>query len=366
MPTKEDLCKGNSKSELIQLTKKHYPYYTHVNRMLKQDLCAIKHTDCSKQSFTLANKNNSCYLDAIIVGLFHNQNEHVRRVFLDSPIRIYDNSQLTSKIAEAIQIELRRIAADVSVKVHKQSKQYCTNLRRLFQNYQQVYSDNVSALEDFDWKFSQAEPFDFLRFMQVIFEIPVDVVRARQQLWGTNSMRRKPILKHLDSISDNTLEPGFVFMVSLEDLLGADVVDLGKMLPMKRSDTTFGEGSVWNPSGRQPYKRKIEKTTYLAGKLLIVHVQRMAFQEKLDALILAPLKMKLRLEKHSIYLRSIIIHHGSSHGSGHYTCLYECKGVWYHYDDLEPRTKRIGTFEKVAAYKKGYFLRNCTDLIYTS
>jgi hypothetical protein len=370
MPKKaltSDLCKDTSKAELIQVAKTLYPYYTRLNSMSKRDLCTISHTDCSNKSFALANKNNSCYLDSIIVGLFHNQNNHVKQIFLNSPVKAYNKSRVTSGIADAIQIELRHIAAELSVNdpLHKRNNtKYCTNLRRLFQSYQRAYSNNVFKMEDFDWKYSQAEPFDFVRFMQVMFEIPTDVIRVRHQLWGTNSVKRTVILKHLDSISDYTREPGFVFIVDLEDLIGADVVNLGKMLPMRRSDTFLGEDNMWNPTGNQSYKRKIEKTTYLEGKLLMVHVNRMAFQEKLDASIIAPLKIKMRHEKTPLYLRSMIIHHGDG-GGGHYTCLYECKGVWYHYDDMESRPKKIGSFEQVEAYKQAYYLRNCTDLIYT-
>jgi hypothetical protein len=370
MPKKaltSDLCKDTSKAELIQVAKTLYPYYTRLNSMSKRDLCTISHTDCFNKSFALANKNNSCYLDSIIVGLFHNQNNHVKQIFLNSPVKAYNTSRVTSGIADAIQIELRHIAAELAVNdpLHKHNNtKYCTNLRRLFQSYQRAYSNNVFKMEDFDWKYSQAEPFDFVRFMQVMFEIPTDVIRVRHQLWGTNSVKRTVILKHLDSISDNTLEPGFVFIVDLEDLIGADVVNLGKMLPMRRSDTFLGEDNMWNPTENQSYKRKIEKTTYLEGKLLMVHVNRMAFQEKLDASIIAPLKIKMRHEKTPLYLRSMIIHHGDYSG-GHYTCLYECNGVWYHYDDMEPRPKRIGSFAQVEAYKQAYYLRNCTDLIYT-
>lgn len=68
--------------------------------------------------------------------------------------------------------------------------------------------------------------------------------------------------------------------------------------------------------------------------------------------------------KFNIYLRSMIIHHGNHHG-GHYTTIYECKGLWYEYDDISSNKKKlIGNFEDVCKVNKSYNLKNFTNLIY--
>lgn len=57
----------------------------------------------------------------------------------------------------------------------------------------------------------------------------------------------------------------------------------------------------------------------------------------------------------------MIIHHGSGNG-GHYTCVYECLGAWYHYDDLRKNIQLVGSFEDLLDHKK--YLKNSTDLFY--
>ena len=55
----------------------------------------------------------------------------------------------------------------------------------------------------------------------------------------------------------------------------------------------------------------------------------------------------------------MVIHHGGA-GGGHYTCLYECLGDWYHFDDMKSKIKKMGKFEDLP---QKYF-KNCTDLVY--
>jgi ubiquitin C-terminal hydrolase len=85
--------------------------------------------------------------------------------------------------------------------------------------------------------------------------------------------------------------------------------------------------------------------------------------EKLDTKIIPELKLKMKENPKPIYLRSMIIHHGNS-GGGHYTCIYECKGRWYEYNDLNTNITLIGSFNNVCNMNNEYNLKNCTDLIY--
>ena len=55
--------------------------------------------------------------------------------------------------------------------------------------------------------------------------------------------------------------------------------------------------------------------------------------EKRDNIIIPPLKLKLK--ENNLYLNSIIIHYGFDYNQGHYICLYECKGIWYKFDDMK-------------------------------
>ena len=72
----------------------------------------------------------------------------------------------------------------------------------------------------------------------------------------------------------------------------------------------------------------------------------------------------LELKENNLYLNSIIIHHGNEIG-GHYTCLYECKGIWNEFDDIRGKSKIIdGGFD--AIIKNDRYTRNIVGLFYIS
>jgi len=56
----------------------------------------------------------------------------------------------------------------------------------------------------------------------------------------------------------------------------------------------------------------------------------------------------------------MIVHHGSSIDSGHYTCYYRCGGDnWYHFNDMNtPST------EYVVKMNRRMIQENVTDLVY--
>ena len=50
-------------------------------------------------------------------------------------------------------------------------------------------------------------------------------------------------------------------------------------------------------------------------------------------------------------------------GYGHYICLYECKGIWYEYDDTNINNRKtLGTFENII--KNDYYTENISGLLY--
>jgi ubiquitin C-terminal hydrolase len=59
-------------------------------------------------------------------------------------------------------------------------------------------------------------------------------------------------------------------------------------------------------------------------------------------------------------LISIIIHHGNSINSGHYTCLIKQKSKWYHFDDMKTDFDYIGDFEDI----DDNVFKNLVSLIY--
>lgn len=282
---------------------------------------------------------------------------------LNASIRNHGNEKL-GEIARYIKKELMDIKATLihteNSKIFK--KEYCTNLRMLLQLYQDEYNRNVSKIEKIDWMNAQAEPLDFLRFLDIVFIIRNEL-KYRTESWGTN-LEKKVTPKVMQKVSEKTIKTSIIDIIDIDILLSSDEYDLSKRYPQKTHETFFDKNNLWKLSSKhEGFKRRFEKITYLSTRLLITHVSRVYFGGKLYTKVIPPLRIKLKENLRNIYLRSMIIHHGEDNG-GHYTCLYECNGQWYHYDDTNAKIKHVGDFEIVKGYKYGYYLKNVSDLIY--
>ena len=71
---KEDLQK------FMQKYDKYFPNKVFKNAT-KEQLCdhLFNEIECEEKQFALENKNNSCYIDSILVAFFHQKNEHISK-----------------------------------------------------------------------------------------------------------------------------------------------------------------------------------------------------------------------------------------------------------------------------------------------
>ena len=98
-----------------------------------------------------------------------------------------------------------------------------------------------------------------------------------------------------------------------------------------------------------------------AADMLVFHINRRASysdSRKRTDRVEAPLRLRPRENKRALYLRAIIVHHGSSGESGHYTTVFDCKGVWWEFDDMKSNIKRVGLT------LPDYVNRNSSDYFY--
>lgn len=309
---------------------------------------------CENMSISLINMNNSCHLDSIIVALLHGGNNTIKDIFLKAPIVNYKNIVL-SELGKQIKKELQKI--DSTLLSYKTAvtyeKQHCTNLRILLQKYQDEYHKNVSKIDRIDWIKSQSEPLDFLRFINIIFKIQNNLLINRVSWGGVGGQKR---MKKVDEI-EKTIN--YIDIIDIDALIKGDVV-LKEWYPKRVVNTIFNDDNLWRPQDKV-YKERREQTVLLHAPLLVVHVNRNLGDNKLNSKVLPCPKIKMR--DNTVYLRSIIIHDGGVVG-GHYRCLYECSGIWFIYDDTKSKVKVIGGFNLVETWNNGYYLRNCTDIVY--
>ena len=340
-----------NKKEILFKIKQLYPYYTSLNLYKKKVLENILEHICIK--YALRYNNNSCYMDSLLVALFNSKSSKVYDYFLQSPIKNH-NSVLNNN-ANKIREELIYLYNNI-ISEKKEKNIYCTNLRKLLRDYENNYIKYVNKNhERNDWISSQSEPFQLLNFLDMIFNYKNNT-KIEYVSYGSNKPNKKTLVrKRVDTESN-------INIINIDDLIGKDELYISKLYPKKISTSKFSSDNLWNVDSKQ-YNTKIEKITLLSSDFLIIHVNRLSYDNKLKTKIIPSLKIKMKENKHSIYLKSIIIHNGDYNG-GHYTCLYECKNVWYEYDDTKSKMKIIGEFDNIINYKNGYYMKNCTDLIY--
>jgi hypothetical protein len=348
-----------TKKDLIIKIKELYPYYKNLEKMKVSELKEIIDKKCN--NILIKNENSSCYLDSLLVSLFHNDNEYIKNLFLNSPLNDFKNKKLL-KIANEIRDELIIIYSYIQNINNDDDKNYCKKLRKLFQDFYNIkYPDN-----DINWKNDQLEPLDVINMFNEIFNIKKET-KINIKQYGTEKITKTIIFKNLKLINDKNILNDFYSIISIDKLLFEDKLEIKKYYPILTEDTTFSTDNLWKPNSKENYIRKIEKNTFLSSPFLFIHINRNAGfgseARKLDTKIIPTLKIKMKENDFNLYLKSIIIHHGIF-GGGHYTTLYICNGKWYEYDDLKIKVKLVGDFDDLCKYNNEYYLKNCTNLLY--
>lgn len=355
------MSKKITKKDLIESIKKLYPYYNNLESLKKESLNEILNVKCN--NIPIKNELNSCYIDSLLVSLFHSDNSNIKKMFLESSLNDTDDKLI--KLGEEIRAELTHIYNIIQNIKNDKKENYCKNLRILLHNYYKLKNPrkNLNLISD------QLEAFDIINLLNTIFNIKSDI-KINKKTYSSNKKTKTIILKNFKLIRDVNLKENYTSIVTIEELLKSDNVKIKKMYPISFEDTLFDDDNLWKPDSRksEKFKRKLVKTTMLSGKFLFIHINRNGISdtgefEKINTLITPSLRIKMKENKYNLYLRSIIIHHGI-YGGGHYVCVYECRGKWYLYDDLSSKIELIGNFSDVCDYEDSYYLKNCTNLVY--
>lgn len=323
----------------------------------KNDLCKIILKDC-KGLGGLQNQSNSCYFDSLLMSLFHFENNLLLETLSNDNI-ITKNPNMKS-LAQRIISSLQKIHIEIA-----QGKVItCTNLRKMFQEYDNLHQNSHKGFQSINWTAHQQEPSDIIKFLHRLIHIPKSV-KIINEKYGSNMKKKVLTMKDWKLISkDEELIDFANVYVDAAELFDNEKINLKKYIPKSKSEIVFDENNLWKPQNEYSFTRKLEKTIYKSADLLFIHIGRLFAGEKLMTYVDLPLSMKLVNNKHHIYIRSIIVHHGGANG-GHYTTFIQCNGQWYHYDDLGfKKIDLIGDLDDLKSYKNGYVFKNCTDIVY--
>lgn len=333
-----------------------------TNRSDKRSLC---------NSIHILNENNSCYLDSLLVALFHKQNPYIYKIFFDSEINHKKHTELYNK-ALNIREELQDKNLLITGITKTNSYKYCRQLRKMLNDYKSIYNKTFPnrKLEDNDWQRQQSDPVQTLQFLDIIFGFPYKS-KFRIQNWGTNDSLSKSklsdIVSHRSPLNTREENRNFIYSINGDELFGKEKINLKEFLPSKVTITHFDNLNRWRVSNGNSYETKVEKVVLIDTPVLFVHIDRLIIDpatgdiEKIPTIVKP--EVTINTKSRQLKLRSIIIHHGSEDG-GHYTCVIKCDHKWYEYDDLSHRLQLVGSLQDVYDKNRNYYMKNCTDFVY--
>ena len=323
-----------TKGDYIIKIKQQYPYYVSLNKYKLEELKKIHDRVCNN-IYINYDGLNSCYVDSLMVSLFNTKNDMIRKILLGSPLKYYEKCPKLLDYGNEIREELIKIYDTISLQKKNSKITECKNFRLLMQKYYKSYKKYVNEKYDLiEWTRTQNDYSDILTFFTIIFDIP-------------------DILKY--KLNDRIEYKYFVDLFSLDELLITDKIYIKDFYP--KYERTFESENEYGLI--EKFTKKIE---YVSAPFLFILFTRVYLSEKLNTKIIPSLKIKLKENNHNLYLNSIIIHQGGKN-YGHYTCLYECKGIWYEYDDMNvSNINIIGTLEDII--KNDNYTENITGLFY--
>ena len=319
------------KNYYLKMIKSYYPYYTYLNKYTKKQLEDIYNKICINKN-QIKNENNSCYIDSFIYSLLNTKNKNLEKILLDAPINNY-NPNLYEKGLE-IQNELKSIYNSINDNDNDNEKYLCKNLRGLLQNYYNNYRETFtkSKLSKMNFISSQNDYYEIINIFNIIFNIP-NVLNF--------------------SINNNIEKRSFFDLFPIDYLLENEKIEIKNFYP-KRINNIFIDD---NP---KPFK--VENIEYLKSPCLFIHFNRNYLDlNKIKTPVIPSLKIKMKDNKFNLYLNSIIIHYGDVK-YGHYITLYECKGIWYKFDDMNNNRILIGSFDEII--KNDNYIENIVGLYY--
>lgn len=323
-----------TKKDYITLIKEKYPHYVYLDKYTLDQLKEIYTRKCNNIDIYYDGAN-SCYIDSLLVALFNKKNLIIEDLLFNSPIINYNNDDLKT-IASDIKKELFKLYKKISFQDLNTEINKCINLRKLFQNFLNVYIKKINKkFNKINWTTGQNDYTDILTFLRIIFKIP-DTLKINR--------------------NNNIIYSYFLDVFPLDIFINAnDILYIKDYYPKYSNTFTYFDDNNIEHS----YTDVIE---YLSAPILFIQLNRIYDDEKLDTIIIPTLKLKLKENKHHLYLNAILIQQYGTIDAGHYICLYECNNIWYEFNDLNKKNKKIGSFNKILENED--YTRNITGLYY--
>jgi len=272
------------------------------------------------KDINISNEHNSCFIDSLLVALFHFKNRVIYNMFF----RI---DKLEHKYALRIQDELYNIYKYINKGDDIENKK-CNMIRKYLEKYYRelvkINENNKIFFNNRDnWLTHQIDVFELITYFDKIFNFKINV-RIRE--------------------GDNKYKKNMIQEISSSYLIGKSKLDISTLIPYRLDRYDFDSNNYYkNSNGKLiKYYEKEYDILKTNGVLIIEIYRNVGAETKLATKIVYPNTIKILGDKKELKLRSIIIHKGDTVNSGHYTALLKRNGKTYEYDDIrETKVKEI-------------------------
>jgi hypothetical protein len=314
---------------VIDMRKQLKGLVKNVYKLNRQDLCQelYKQEQVSQKNYKLIPKreresiselgflnydgSNSCYIDTSIMSLFHTPNNILKELIV-----LYNDLHKNS---------------------NKNAK--CSRLRSLFSSFDNQYKKRNKGMDNIDWINSQQEPRDVINMLLKIFDIK-------------RTIKVRVTTKSLVRIEDRWFNDP---IINFDVLMSKRIIYLKNYFPI----TT----EIYTLENNERFKKINE---IMDANFLFININRNFMNETKVITPVIPEEYLTLSNKKQLLCTSILIHHGSTTYSGHYTCAFRYfkDGKWWYFDDMMNKYKLIGSFSDVLEWNNGYIKKNMVSIVY--
>lgn len=290
------------------------------------------------KEINISNEHNSCFIDSLLVSLFHFKNRVIYNMFF----RI--KHKLEHKYAQRIQEELYYIYKYINKSEDIENK-HCNIIRKYLEKYYRelliINKNNRIFFNNQDnWLTQQIDVFELITYFDKIFNF-------------NNNVKIRD--------GDNNYNKNMIQEISSSYLIRKSKLDISTLIPNRLEKHDLDNNNYYTNSNGKLMKYYEKKYNILKtnGVLIIEIYRNIGNDIKLTTKISYPNTIKILGDKKELRLRSIILHKGDTVEYGHYTALLKRNGKTYEYDDIrETKLKEI-----TCEYEKS-MRKNIVCLIY--
>lgn len=270
----------------------------------------------------LSNIGASCYLDSVLFALFASKSTFIRQKLLVDVPRVSKSlaKGCTKESLLEIQRSLRAIYSSIHGGPHVK---YCTNLRKSFRKCSKGHDSYAST--------GTRDSGDFLAFLFNLFDM--DVATKRLRTYGTDS--RATIPKDKVMTEDRVVNASVIIDVATYILKSYKETPITTFLKIAEDSGYDSKGFKLNDV---KYKRMIITKELKSAPYLVFNLVRGIEGSFIGTKVIPSPTITIH-DGTEFELVAIVVYQYY-----HYMAYVKCGEYWFHYDDVGPRFKQIGSF----------------------